>query len=528
MVQSKDKAFAYTGFVSDERFAAADVMELVSTTWLGNLVVARSPGGIAAFFYANARRRRSYVWSSHAGVEGVFVTRGSDCIAISNRPLLSHLVGSQRDVPRFSSEWARRTLLGGATLWDDTPYQGTHQPPPRSMVVLRGDEIAFAPHPVPLQQRRFRCRDPAGIDALNEAALRAVSVLRRWPRGELGLSGGKDSRYVAALLRTAEIEIDHFTHSSDCGGERHSAEAVARALGVELRVTPGDIVTGEALQPLILANLRRSDGLLAENRQLCYRPTPHRGQPLVHGQAHHPRGGFPSLSKDRLTVTDRLIARNLGDHRLVRAELVRERRKRLRELLDDYDCEPDELGYWMYNDWRMTRWTIASYRATSRSRPVVWPMMDEGALCAISELSPVDRSSEVAFHAALRALNREVAALPLHENMWTFDQGEGGPAAFPEDYESRRHPFKNAGGRRSPDRRISTIQPLFRHAVGDLGYAEELRSLIDPEILGILSTHPDPSTVIDVPHIQLVQFMWKATAIALVMEGDWLRVGVSP
>jgi len=525
MHTTEDDALAYTGFVSAPRSAAADVRELVSVGLSGVLKLADSPGGIATFFYVDGRRRRCHVWTSLAGVEGLFVTKGADSIAVSNNPLLSHLAGTQRDVPRFSHRWAHRMLLGGSSLWDDSPFEGTLQPPPRTVVVLRRDQVRHAPHPVRLGQQRFADRDPAGVAALNAAALDAVSVLRRWPRGELELSGGKDSRYVAALLRRAGIEADHITFGSDTGGEGPAASAVAQALGVELQVRPGDVVTGTDLVPVMLANLRRSDGLLSENRQLPYRPRDRGRQPLIQGQAHHPRGGFRTLpSKNRATTSEHLIGQMIGDRELVVTDLVEERRQRLLELLDGYTIKhPADLAYWMYADWRMTRWTIASYRVRSRHCHVVWPMMDERALRVISALSTFDRMSEIAFYAGLSRLSPHVAAVPLYQDTWRFDNGPIGPASFPEGYESRRHPFKDTGGRRSIERRISTVQPLFQMATRDMRHSDELRSLILPGALETMSSHPDPAAVLGLGHNQVVQFMWKAVAIALVMEGEWLR-----
>jgi hypothetical protein len=518
------EAFAYSGFVSAAQYSASAVRRLIAVGRRGRLTLEDSPGGIAAFFFADVRSRRGFAWASHAGVEGVFHTKGEECIALSNSPLVSHLIGLQRDVPRFSSLWARRVLLGGNTLWDDTPYEQTFHAPPRSMLVVDEDVVRRMPHPVPLERHRFAEADEAGPEAVNAAAHEAISVLRRWPQAVVQLSGGKDSRYVGAALRRARIDARYVTFSG-AFGEGAAASAVASALGIELEITesPG-IDTGEALLPTVLNNLRRSDGMLGENRQLAYRALTHRGEPLVQGQAHHPRGGYRVRSTRKLDVMKAALrASAMGDQDLVVDELVRERRERLEQIMNDYRARyaPD-LAYWLYNDWRMGRWTIAGYRAMSRSRPVVWPMMDERVLRVLSELASFDRVSEVAFFAALRRLSPEVAAVPIYENLWKFDHGDIGPTRFPDGFEARRQPFKTSGTGRTPERRASTIQPLFRIATQDLVYSDELRSLIQPDVLQALCEEDDPSVRLGRPYTQLVMFMWKAVAIALVIQGDWL------
>ena len=516
---TRREAFTYSGFVASAAFAPAEVRHLISTD--GDLAMSRSPGGIATYFLADARQRRIYAWSSHAGMEGPYFTVGTDCTAISNRPLLSHLIGRQSDRAAMSSRWARRALLGSG-LWDDTPFEGTLQPPPRTAVIVSDDGLRFVHHPVTLEGN-FGKRDPAGVEALCAAALDAVTPLQRWPRGELWLSGGKDSRLAAALIRRAGIDVDVLTHAKIDAGEGEAAAAVAQALGLEHRITDsGGIATGDDLLPTIFANLRQSDGLLGEPRQLAYRKPAHRGNPLVQGQAHHPRGGFKlKLPATRESVEQHLIDLVVGDSDLVTEDLVEERRERLREILGGYSApgHPSELAYWLYSDWRMTRWTSAAYRAAAESRPVVWPMMDERVLQVSAALAPVDRVQEVAFFAALRRLSPDLARVPLYEDTWKFDAGKLGAERFPDGHDLRLSPFREKGRGRTAERRFSTIQPLFRQALLETRCGIELKRLVRPAILRALAEEDDPATALGRPHMQVINFMWKAVAVALVLDG---------
>jgi hypothetical protein len=519
--QDRREAFAYSGFVATAAFAPSEVRRLISID--GDPAMVRSPGGIATYFLADARSGRILAWSSHAGMEGPYFTIGPDCTAISNRPLLSHVVGRQTDRPAMSSRWAHRALLGSG-LWDDTPFEGTLQPPPRTAIVVADDGVRFASHPVPLS-RRYGERDPAGVEALRAAALEAVAPLRRWPRGELWLSGGKDSRFAAALLLRAGIDIDVLTHARADAGEGEAAAAVARALGLDHRITDaGGIATGEQLLPTIVANLRRSDGLLGEVRHLAYRAAPHLGGPLVQGQAHHPRGGYKvKLPATRESMEEHLVEVSVGEADLVTRELVDERHQRLRDILGGYSApgHPCELAYWLYSDWRMTRWTSAAYRSASHSRPVVWPMMDERVLEVTAGLAPLDRVQEIAFFAALVALHPELGRVPLYEDTWKFDSSKLGSETFPDGHDVRRSPFREKGRGRTAERRFSTIQPLFRRALLEMRSGSELQRLVRPEVFRALCDEEDPAVALGQPHMQVINFMWKATVVALVLEGSW-------
>jgi hypothetical protein len=149
-------------------------------------------------------------------------------------------------------------------------------------------------------------------------------------------------------------------------------------------------------------------------------------------------------------------------------------------------------------------------------------MMDERVIQVAAALAPGDRALEVTFSAALRRLAPELAPLPLYEDIWRFDNGPMGEAEFPDGHQLRRSPFKEQGRGRTAERSVPTIQPLFRRAAHDLRLGSELRRLIRPEVLRALCEEADPAVALGRPHMQIINFMWKAAAVALVCEGTWL------
>jgi hypothetical protein len=56
----------------------------------------------------------------------------------------------------------------------------------------------------------------------------------------------------------------------------------------------------------------------------------------------------------------------------------------------------------------------------------------------------------------------------------------------------------------------------------DLASGREIARLVKPEVLRALCDEADPALALGRPHMQIINFMWKATAAALVCEGTWL------
>jgi hypothetical protein len=268
---------------------------------------------------------------------------------------------------------------------------------------------------------------------------------------------------------------------------------------------------------------RRAAGLIAEARHLAYPALPRGGEPFIQGQAHHPRGGYSSAWAPHAVVRPRLVDGTIGDVAFLGDEIVAERRARLDEILDGYSVRhPAELAYWLYSDWRMTRWTAGAYRPAAAARPVVWPMMDERALAVTAGLHPSDRLREIAYFDALVRLAPELGPVPLYEDTWRFDTGPAAGREWPDGFERRTAAFRERGRGRTDERRIGTIQPLFRFAMNELSTGCELARLIRPDALRALCDEADPALALGRPHMQIINFMWKATAVALVTEGAWL------
>jgi hypothetical protein len=522
--QQGREGFGFSGFVDLPEPTAAAVRALMDVE-AAAVRLRSSPGGVAAFFLADGARARVIAWSSLAGVEGVFYTVGPRAVVVARSPLLSHLIGFERERPEPSLTWAGRILLGNATLWDDTPFAGTFYSRPRSTLVVDDRGVMHVDHPLALAAERFADGDETAVEALARCSLDAMGPARRWPAAELQLSGGKDSRYVAALAVRAGVGVDCVTFAHEKSGEAVAAARVAGFLGLPHRSVRLQVATGDALLAAMQAGIRRADGLINENRQLAYvRPDGGAGRPLLQGQAHHPRGGLHSEGERRRGPHLRRLRRQLlGDVALLDRALVRERRARIVELARGYRVDHAlDLPYWIYADWRMSRWLQPSAQATTRERPLLWPMMDERVLALCARLSPRDRASERTFFGALEQLAPGLGAIPLHDDTWKFDRAGAERSPFPEGFAARTTPITDLEPLpRTAERRLSTILPLFRSLMTDLPCAADLRPLFRRGVLAQLLDGETAAARLGFGGQALVRFLWKAVAVALVMDGGW-------
>jgi hypothetical protein len=515
------RGLAYTGWVPSESQHPRDLLKLL--TFEGDtLVWSESPGGIAGFFFVDGRKDAAYAWSGLAGIPGIFHMEGPRCAVASNRPLLAHLVASEGDRPSLSQSWARRALLDGCTLWAETPYEGTFFAKPRSTVVLEGGKVRSAPHPLRLASGRLATME--GIELFRDAALAATSVLRSLPTAEFFLSGGKDSRLLAAVLAHLGIDVDAVTYSYDDRGEGPLASHVARVCGITRhRWDPGSLPPPQHLRTTILANLRESDGLLTENRQLVYRmdlERPYR-RPIVQGQAHHPRNGYKTkIHKSHAAVRDDMIHYHRGAARFVVDDLVSERMARLDEILTTMaHLDPMDVPFWLYNDGRCHHVLANVHLRLSRVGPVIWPCIDDRVVEVCTRLRPTDRSRDVTLFGAMAWLKPELARVALHHDVWKFDPSR---VLFLIDPPPSIPPPAVPSVRRVPEKTLAFVWPLFRETLATSPNRDLVRSAIRPDALSSLLEGEAAIAAASLPTEEVLPLLWSVIAVCAVLDGEWL------
>lgn len=330
---------------------------------------------------------------------------------------------------------------------------------------------------------------------------------------------------VGALLRNAGVTPRAITYANGTGGEQVVARLVAEKLGFAHGLRERAIVRDDALWQTILDNLRTSDGMLAENRQLAYPLEPETyGVPLFEGHAHQPRGGYAVRFTNDLEQNRQAVLRsNLGDADLVTPALVEERTRQIEDIIGAYTWRvPNDIPYLVYNDIRMSRWLSAAYLSRANQRPVLWPLLDERVLLACAALSNFDRASEFCFFQALLMLERGFRTIPLYKGQWRIDRGGRKKSLFPRGYAARNRETEPPSGKLTPEKTISYVLPLFQRAIRDSRHGDTWQSLIAPVALEAMLGGSPAIAKTDIGGMRAVGFMWKVVAVDTVMSGAWL------
>jgi Asparagine synthase len=374
------------------------------------------------------------------------------------------------------------------------------------------------------------------VDAVRPAGESGVQV-------ELSLTGGKDSRLIAAALTAAKVPFRARTHGFASHPDVVVAAMIASRLGVEHVVTePRPADAGQPPDEAdLLARLRSavlmSDGMLSAFENIG-RPDPRYAAEPVQAGGHGGellRGGYAPPA-----WTDRRPARAWSDARGVelfrrlttrRAGLLRPRpaaaylaslapyaaalRRGSLRTLDDF-----------YLANRAGRWSAAARQAYLMRSPLLQPFFDDRVVRAARGVPLPDRITDRLHRGVLAELCPHLLNLPLAGSGWkSGPRVPGVPAARAASGPGSAGPGSPGPGTPGPAgtepgggadwRRAygEQMARLLREYTLDLGAAGGLFDLV---------RRPAAERVLRPPHADPAA-AWALATMAALLSGDWLN-----
>jgi hypothetical protein len=398
-----------------------------------------------------------------------------------------------------------------------TPFRGVRAlRAQRQLTVTRGRPVVTA------------VRDEADSAGSSEQVAAAL-VEAVQPLGELGvpvelsLTGGKDSRLIAAALTAAKVPFQARTHGFASHPDVIVAAMIASRLGLEHVVTePRRAAPQQAPDEAdVLARLRSavlvSDGMLSAFENVG-RPDPQVTTEPVQTGGHGGellRGGYaPAAWTDRRPAARgwseargaelfrRMVTRRLG---LLRPAAAGEYLASLAAFAGTLPRGPLRTldDFYLVN--RAGRWSAAARQAYLIREPLVQPFFADGVVRAARAVPLWDRVTDRLHRGVLAALCPDLLELPLAGSSW-----KSGPRTPPV------RPAATAGGAGASDWRRAygdQMARLLRDYALDLGAAGGMFELVRRSAAERALRPPQQDS----------HAAWALATLAALLSGDWLN-----
>lgn len=360
----------------------------------------------------------------------VFYAETPDLHIVGDRALQVHLVATGGRV--VWDELALQSMIRqGYFLSDETPYLGVRALGPSSSIVIRGGTRSI--DAVPLPQAHLTPGSPRAkrkaISCLGEALVSAVAPLRSVSEPvNLALTGGRDSRLMAALLHAAKVPFRATTNGLD----DHPDVIIARQIAAKLRIDhtvipPAQTAAKDAV--VIPHPLRRTYEVLrtCEGMTSAYESIveylPYSDKRTMSGQSGEIlRGGF--LYSQNHT-TEKAMLRRVKDFFLKNDRLFTdEANEHARDLATPWLARAQENSWevldHMYVTYRVGRWHAGARVGSLRRGNPVQPFLDNRVVSEALMLDQRWRHSEEVVYGLIMKLAPALRAIPLEGTPWRF------------------------------------------------------------------------------------------------------------
>jgi Asparagine synthase len=402
----------------------------------------RAPGGRAAVLHwgdadSPGRSHAGTIWAEGATVHArtsltrvdpVYLAEVADAVMVSDRACWAAAVTGRLGDPDPAMAGAFLSL--GYPVGAATPFSGVRAVGSDTALRLAGGQLAVG-------RARPRKERPAGADGVAGALIEAVRPLGGAEAPvELSLTGGKDSRLVAAALAAARVPFRARTHGFAGHPDVVVAGLIAGQLGVEHTVTqprpPGVPDEADVLRRLRAAVLV-SDGMLSAFENVGW-PDPraadgpaeaggHGGEllrggyaqaawrtPAALGAAAAPLTAAAAAELFRRMTTRRLSLLRPGPARAYLASLAPQAAALARGPLAALD------DFYLVN--RAGRWSAAARQAYLLRSPLIQPLFADPVVRAARAVPLRDRMSDRLHRDVLGMLCPGLLGLPLAGTPW--------------------------------------------------------------------------------------------------------------
>ncbi|MBV2363206.1 asparagine synthase-related protein [Streptomonospora nanhaiensis] len=518
-VDGEDGVFGYTGYLADP----ADAERLRAEPGDPGPLADRTAGAFGIF---RALPRGVDAVTSLTRNDPVYHCERAALHVIGNRAALVHLVARAAEegpdspmppAPDYDVAPMQALVRHGFYISDHTPFRGTSTLTELSTLRVR-DGVARVvsrplPRPEPAPRRPLARR--ARLAALTEALVDSVAPVRRHDEAiSLSLTGGRDSRLVAALLHAARIPFRATTR----GFADHPDVVLARRICARLGVTDHRVTEPEVEDDAVLAEhplprtarlVRMTEGMNSAFENVIA-PTSFLLEARLSGSGGEAlRGGWlndqPCLERSALLKKVETITRAQAALMTPQANAEADRYFRR------YTAETDDLAVVldrMFLRFRSGRWLPGSRTATLIGFCMYHPFLDHRVRWEAMTLSPRWRWSEEVVYRLIARLAPPLAALPVEGRPWRFDARR-----------SRRWT-----GRARPALTATTARGGFdwRRRLGGEYLAPMRERILDTPQLFELVDKERTERLLNEDPVRRPGQVWHLYTLAVLLSNEWL------
>ncbi len=391
-------------------------------------------------------------WNCVTRIEPIYWVRNEHCMVIGNRASLVQALALRSTAFRYQPIALLSMTTAGWLAHDLTPFEGVEVLQVGQQIKIEGDRVSFISYK-PYEFVEIPDPSPEQIDQLSHqmleqlmAGIKLISTFSK--RIWINLSGGKDSRIMAAICARAGIDFYCVTSGAPEDREVIVASEVAQILGVEHQTSSRPPASTEIPQVDIFGMIRQhiaqSDGMLN-----IFDPIyPVRLQPNVLLNGHGGeclRGGYERLWRPLIESREMAATffKHLNLHNkdiILRPDAIERQEEINKNIVEAYfqTAFPLENFYdYIYTVYREGRGISNIRQAAAYGAFAFSPFLNDNLLRLGWQLPLAMRRDDRLYYQLLLRLHPQLAHHRFSDSRWKFEADGPGPETSQEDWLKR-------------------------------------------------------------------------------------------
>lgn len=522
------QAMALSGYTNNSEEALMQKLFNVSESNEHSQIVSNT-GGLYSLIYANNNQNRMQGWNTITRVEPLYYAENNQYIFISNRALLVHLMAINDLKPQYELKHFGAFLNTGFFNNEHTPYQGVSVVPPNSTIIASESGIDIRSLNKFEDETDLNVINEQFYDELVEVLIESFKPIEKHPiKLESGLTGGKDSRIITAVLKHMNANFKSYTS----GFEEHPDVIVARKIALKLNIehsvhTPktSSNVQSSVTQDILGKTkdvLFSTDGMLSGYENVPKNQLFNEQKIILGGHGgEHLRGGYNRfVTKHNEEGVHKLFNQILNPFEsLINLDIEQTYLSHLQnwESLKANEDPVDVLAkYFVY--YRSGRWSSVARSGYTHNNYVYQPFFESNLNKMLLKIPARSLINEEVIYNIVKRLAPDLLDIPFAADRWKFEAK--GPVDGNDKRWKERAPItaaKNSKG--SFNWRRTTLTDLKSAMAEEIfsKKSERLFDIVNKDEVELLFTTDKYSS-----NREIDMFTWNLYSTSVLLSNKWL------
>jgi asparagine synthetase B (glutamine-hydrolysing) len=470
--------------------------------------------GLYSLCFVDELTETIHIWNTITRIVPVYWCENDRYIFACNKALPIHLLAHGQEMPVYDFNYAGSYLNTGFYT-EGTPFLGVQVLPPNSSLIIRPDGIHLSEIDNIFQQMFAEEPDERYYDELAQSLLNAFSVVKKHDQEiRCGITGGKDSRLIAAILKYIGAKVSTYTNGFDEHPDVIIGQQVANNLGLPHSINRPNMQAFQGIEKITIdihqraiTTLRLSDGMLSAYENISDMGSFKNVISLGGNGGELLKGGFAHSLREHNyeSMITFFQSRMLGYNEI----LINNYRTKLQLEVDQWiknqlELTPTEILEKSYLFYRAGRWSAAARMSYNMSFHSVMPFFDS---VFVKHLMKCQSFYRVYDHVGYNLLNRfapELLGVPFFNQSWKFKN----PHTKPPVKYSPDHPRSSFNWRETC---LTDMKPAFHEQIFKTA-----------SVFDIVDRNKVESIFAAKPDLRFNQFLWNLFTYCMLLSNQWL------